>query len=65
MFQYKQIFIKALYFLIGTPHAPQSLELSDISIYQLNLPIIELIEVNIMGSELFFCVDLELEKIIV
>jgi hypothetical protein len=67
MLQYKQIFIKALAFLTGTPHAPQSPELSsDILIYQLNLPIIELAEVNIMGSDLFFlCVDLELGKIVV
>jgi hypothetical protein len=49
--QYKQIFIKALDFLTGTPGAPQSPELTDSSIYQINLPIIELAEVNIMGSE--------------
>jgi hypothetical protein len=65
MLQYKQIFIKALAFLTGTPDAPQSPELTDISIYQLNLPIIELAEVNIMGSEFFLCVDLELGKIVV
>ena len=62
-FQYKQIFIKALPFLTGTPGATQSPELTDSSIYQINLPIIELAEVNIMGSE-FFYVDLELVKII-
>jgi hypothetical protein len=42
MLQYKQIFIKALAFLTGTPDAPQS-------------PDIELAEVNIMGSDFFFC----------
>jgi hypothetical protein len=63
--QYKQIFIKALAFLTGTPDAPQSPELTDSSIYQINLPIIELAEVNIMGSEKkIFCVDLELGKIV-
>jgi hypothetical protein len=62
--QYKQIFIKALSFLTGTPGAPQSPELTDSSIYQINLPIIELAEVNIMGSEKKNCVDLELGKIV-
>jgi hypothetical protein len=38
MLQYKQIFIKSLAFLTGTPDALQS-------------PDIELAEVNIMGSE--------------
>ena len=52
MLQYKQFFIKALYFLTGTLDALQS-------------PSIELEEVNIMGSDLFFvCVwILILEKL--
>ena len=52
--QYKQIFIKALDFLTRTQDAPESPELTDSSIYQINLPIIELAEVNIIGSEIFF-----------
>jgi hypothetical protein len=63
--QYKQIFIKALAFLTGTPDAPQSPELTDSSIYQINLPIIELAEVNIMGSEFFFVWILNWEKLLV
>jgi len=48
------------------PTCTQSPELSNIWIHQLNLPIIELEEVNIMASGFFFlCVDLELEKIVV
>jgi len=51
MLQYKQFFIKALAFLTGTPDA-------------LHSPGIELAEVNIMGSDFFFFVDLELRKIV-
>jgi hypothetical protein len=64
MLQYKQIFIKALSFLTGTPDAPQSPELTDSLIYQINLPIIELAEVNIMGSEIFLLWILNWKKIV-
>jgi hypothetical protein len=54
MLQYRQIFIKALDFLTGTPDAPQSPELIHSLIYQINLPIIELADMNIMGSDFFW-----------
>ena len=63
--QHKQIFIKALAFLTGTLDAPQSPELTDSSIYQINLPIIELAEVNIMASEICFVWILNWEKLLV
>jgi hypothetical protein len=64
MLQYKQIFIKASTFLTGTPDAPELPELTDISIYQLNLPIIELAKVNIMGFDLFIFWILNSEKLL-
>jgi len=63
--QYKQIFIKELAFFTCTPGAPQLPELTNSSIYQIDLPIIELAEVNIMGSEFYFVSILNWEKLLV
>jgi hypothetical protein len=47
--QQKQIFIKAL------AEAPRSPEMTNIPIYQIDLPIIILTKMNIMGSKIFLC----------
>jgi hypothetical protein len=47
--QRKQIFIKSL------AEAPRSPEMTNIPIYQIDLPIIILTKMNIMGSKIFLC----------